>query len=115
MDISVGFWLIGILLFGILIGLPVALSLIVSSMIGIASMRSIEIAERFLAAAANDSINEYLLPSMLYGINACLPLGFSHEGCEHLLLYVHPVQAMLILALVSSPWILRRLLQAKEA
>ncbi|MFC3144450.1 TRAP transporter large permease [Psychromarinibacter halotolerans] len=60
MDISVGFWLIAILLFGIMIGLPVALALITSSLIGIAAMRSPELAGRFLAAAANDSVNDYL-------------------------------------------------------
>lgn len=60
MDIYVGLLLVGMLLFGIFIGLPVALSLILSSIIGIAIIRSPELAGRFLASAANDSINDYL-------------------------------------------------------
>lgn len=60
MDVSVGLWLVAILVFGILIGFPVALSLIVSSMIGIAVMRSPELAGRFLASTAHDSLNDYL-------------------------------------------------------
>ncbi len=51
----------------------------------------------FLAVARYDSINEYLLPSMLYTTVLLLPL-FPYFGIgESPLVYLHPVQAPLVL------------------
>ncbi|MGO4852374.1 TRAP transporter large permease [Phaeovulum sp. W22_SRMD_FR3] len=60
MDISIGVTIVGLLIFLVLLGMPVALSLLTSSFIGIAILRSPELAGRFLAAAANDALNDYL-------------------------------------------------------
>jgi C4-dicarboxylate transporter, DctM subunit len=59
MELSVGLPLVAMLIFAIACGLPVALSLVLSSFVGIAAMRSPEVAGRFLASSANDAINEY--------------------------------------------------------
>lgn len=59
MELSVGLALVAVLIFAIACGLPVALSLILSSFVGLAAMRSPEIAGRFLASSANDAITEY--------------------------------------------------------
>lgn len=59
MELTVGLPLVAMLIFLIACGLPVAWSLILSSFVGIAAMRSPEIAGRFLASSANAAINEY--------------------------------------------------------
>jgi fluoroquinolone transport system permease protein len=56
----------------------------------------------FIAVVRYDSINEYLLPSILYMMLACLPLGFYLANWQHWLLYLHPVQAML--TLIAGGW-----------
>lgn len=60
MDIPVGIPIVGLLIFLVLIGMPVAISLLAASFAGIAWLRSPELAGRFLAAAANDAVNDYL-------------------------------------------------------
>lgn len=60
MDIPAGVPIVGLLIFLVLIGMPVAISLLASSFAGIAFLRSPELAGRFLAAAANDAVNDYL-------------------------------------------------------
>jgi fluoroquinolone transport system permease protein len=56
----------------------------------------------FIAVVRYDSINEYLLPSILYLMLASLPLGFYLANWQHWLLYLHPVQAML--TLIAGGW-----------
>ena len=56
----------------------------------------------FIAVVRYDSINEYLLPSILYVMLASLPLGFYLANWQHWLLYLHPVQAML--TLIAGGW-----------
>ncbi len=56
----------------------------------------------FIAVVRYDSINEYLLPSILFVMIACLPLGFYLANWQHWLLYLHPVQAML--TLIAGGW-----------
>ncbi len=51
----------------------------------------------FMAVARFDSINEYLLPSMLYLMVLTAPLLASFAVREIWLLYLHPLQAPLIL------------------
>lgn len=56
----------------------------------------------FIAVVRYDSINEYLLPSILYVLIVSLPLGFYLANWEHWLLYLHPLQAML--TLIAGGW-----------
>ena len=56
----------------------------------------------FIVVVRYDSINEYLLPSILYVLLACLPLGFYLAGWNAWLLYLHPLQTML--RLIESGW-----------
>ncbi|MCA9977422.1 MAG: hypothetical protein KC413_16800 [Anaerolineales bacterium] len=51
----------------------------------------------FLAVIRYDAINEYLLPSMLYGGGLTLPLIAYFGGWQHWLVYLHPLQAPLLL------------------
>ncbi|MBT3187986.1 MAG: ABC transporter permease [Anaerolineae bacterium] len=51
----------------------------------------------FIIVVRYDSINEYLLPSILYTMLICLPLVSYLAGWEHWLLYLHPTQATLML------------------
>lgn len=60
MDISIGLAIFGLLMFAIVLGMPIAIAMIVVSLGGIAYMRSPELAMRFLGAAANDGVSEYL-------------------------------------------------------
>ena len=50
----------------------------------------------FVAVARYDSVNEYLLPSMLYTGVLLMPLVYA-AGWETWLLYLHPLQAPLVL------------------
>ena len=56
----------------------------------------------FLVVIRYDSINEYLLPSILYVMLAALPLAAYMAGWEHWLLYLHPMQATL--TLIEAGW-----------
>lgn len=56
----------------------------------------------FITVVRYDSINEYLLPSILYVMIVSLPLGFYLADWQHWLLYLHPVQAML--TLIAGGW-----------
>ncbi len=51
----------------------------------------------FIIVVRYDSINEYLLPSILYTMLICLPMVSYLVGWEHWLLYLHPMQATLML------------------
>jgi fluoroquinolone transport system permease protein len=51
----------------------------------------------FIAVARYDSINEYLLPSMLYVIFFSLPLGPYFGLSESWLFYLHPLQSPLVM------------------
>ena len=51
----------------------------------------------FVAVARYESINEYLLPSMLYVIVFTLPLASTFVGWDHWIFYLHPLQAPLVL------------------
>lgn len=56
----------------------------------------------FITVVRYNSINVYLLPSILYVMIVSLPLGFYLADWQHWLLYLHPVQAML--TLVTGGW-----------
>lgn len=56
----------------------------------------------FIAVVRYESINEYLLPSILYILIICLPLGTYLAGWNHWLLYLHPLQATL--RLIAGGW-----------
>jgi fluoroquinolone transport system permease protein len=56
----------------------------------------------FIAVVRYDSINEFLLPSILYVLIVCLPLGAYLAGWDSWLLYLHPLQAML--RLIEGGW-----------
>ena len=51
----------------------------------------------FIIVVRYDSINEYLLPSIFYTTLIGLPLVAYLVGGEHWLLYIHPMQATLML------------------
>ncbi|MBA2244570.1 MAG: ABC transporter permease [Gemmatimonadetes bacterium] len=51
----------------------------------------------FVAVARYDSINEFLMPSALYSTLLTLPLFPYLAAWEHALLYLHPMQAPLVL------------------
>ena len=50
----------------------------------------------FVAVARYDSINEYLVPSVLYAGLASLPVFPWLLGWDHWLLYLHPLQGTLL-------------------
>jgi fluoroquinolone transport system permease protein len=61
----------------------------------------------FLVVVRYDSINEYLLPSVLYVGVAAIPMIAYLAGWNHWLLYLHPLQAMITLLEAgwqSMPW-----------
>jgi fluoroquinolone transport system permease protein len=61
----------------------------------------------FLVVVRYDSVNEYLLPSVLYVGLAALPMIAYLVGWNHWLLYLHPLQATLTLIEAgwqSMPW-----------
>ena len=51
----------------------------------------------FIAVSRYDSISDFLLPSIGYGGLASLPLLTAFAGWEHPLLYLHPLQAALVI------------------
>ncbi len=60
----------------------------------------------FIAVARYDSINEFLMPSVVYNTLLSLPVLPYLAGWEHWLLYLHPLQAPLVLlraAFFSAP------------
>ena len=59
-DLSIGLLAIGLMLAGIYFGMHIGIALIVTSFIGVSLVKSAPIAARFVAAAANDSIRDYL-------------------------------------------------------
>lgn len=67
--------------------------LFVSGMVGAAAMYTLC---GFLAVSKYTSINEYLFPSFLYTL-AFIPPFLSYVGLEGIWLYLHPLQAPLIL------------------
>jgi len=56
----------------------------------------------FIIVVRYDSINEYLLPSILYTTLLSLPLVAYLVGWEQSVLYLHPMQAMLML--LEAAW-----------
>lgn len=59
-DLQIGVLAIGLMLAGIYFGMHVGIALIATSFVGVALMKSPDIASRFVAAAANDAIRDYL-------------------------------------------------------
>lgn len=66
-------------------------------MIGITLASVIFALVGFLVVIRYDAINEYLLPSMLYGGSLTLPLFAYFGNWDHWLVYLHPLQAPLLL------------------
>jgi fluoroquinolone transport system permease protein len=56
----------------------------------------------FMVVVRYDSINNYLLPSILYVLLLCLPVMAYLAGWQHWLLYLHPLQATL--TLIGGGW-----------
>ena len=59
-DLTLGFMAIGLMLFFIVLGMHIGVALIVTSFAAVWVIRSPEIAARFVGAAANDAIRDYL-------------------------------------------------------
>jgi C4-dicarboxylate transporter, DctM subunit len=59
-DLSVGFLAIGLMLTAIYFGMHIGAALIVTSFISVALIKTPDVAARFVAAAANDAIRDYL-------------------------------------------------------
>ncbi|HSX94620.1 MAG TPA: TRAP transporter large permease [Hydrogenophaga sp.] len=59
-DLLLGFMAIGVMLSFIILGMHIGIALIVTSFVTVWLMRSPEIAARFVGAAANDAIRDYL-------------------------------------------------------
>lgn len=59
-DLGVGVIAIGLMLAGIYFGMHIGVALIVTSFIGVALIKAPDIAARFVGAAANDAIRDYL-------------------------------------------------------
>jgi fluoroquinolone transport system permease protein len=64
--------------------------------IGVAAAAALLVMAGFVAVAGYDSINEYLLPSLLYAAALLLPLAYV-GGWDSGLLYLHPLQGPLLL------------------
>lgn len=62
----------------------------------------------FACVVRYTSINEFLMPSIVYTSLACVPLLTYLGGWEHWLVYLHPLQAPLLLIQAAfapaSPW-----------
>ena len=61
----------------------------------------------FVVVVRYDSVNEYLLPSVLYVMALCIPIVAYLFSWDHWLLYLHPMQASLTLlkgAWQPLPW-----------
>ena len=59
-DLQIGVLAIGLMLAGIYFGMHVGIALIATSFVGVTLMKGPDIASRFVAAAANDAIRDYL-------------------------------------------------------
>ncbi|MBX3610529.1 MAG: TRAP transporter large permease [Hydrogenophaga sp.] len=59
-DLTLGFMAIGVMLVFIVLGMHIGIALIITSFASVLVMRSPEIAARFVGAAANDAIRDYL-------------------------------------------------------
>ncbi|MCW5655574.1 TRAP transporter large permease [Hydrogenophaga sp.] len=59
-ELMIGFMAIGLMLAGIVLGMHIGVALIVTSFVSVWLIRSPEIAARFVGAAANDAIRDYL-------------------------------------------------------
>lgn len=59
-DLSIGILAIGLMLAAIYFGMHIGIGLIVTSFIGVALIKSPEVAARFVSASANDAIRDYL-------------------------------------------------------
>jgi fluoroquinolone transport system permease protein len=64
---------------------------------GIALASTLYVLLGFVSVARYSSINEYLLPSALYAGALILPLGAYVMGWDNLLVYLHPLEAPLML------------------
>ncbi len=71
-------------------------------LVGVAATAVILCLAGFIVVVRYDSINEYLLPSVLFVFIICLPLGTYLAGWSHWLLYLHPLQATLML--IAGGW-----------
>jgi fluoroquinolone transport system permease protein len=75
--------------------------------VGIALAAALYVLAGFVAVTRHDSINEYLLPSALYTGLLMVPLLYV-AGWDHWLLYLHPLQAPLVLMRAAfepvAPW-----------
>jgi fluoroquinolone transport system permease protein len=56
----------------------------------------------FIVVARYDSVNEYLLPSVLYVMALCIPIAAYLVSWDHWLLYLHPMQASM--TLLTGAW-----------
>ena len=59
-ELMIGFLAIGLMLVAIVVGMHIGVALIVTSFLSVWLLKSPEIAARFVGAAANDSIRDYL-------------------------------------------------------
>lgn len=59
-DLQIGLLSIGLMLAGIYFGMHIGVALIVTSFVSVALIKSPDVAARFVAAAANDAIRDYL-------------------------------------------------------
>jgi fluoroquinolone transport system permease protein len=82
----------------LIVGLTVGLDFRPSPLlIGIVTLATFFTLIGFLAVARYDSINEYLFPSFLFTAALSLPLVAYFGGWESWALYLHPIQAPLVL------------------
>ncbi len=56
----------------------------------------------FIVVVRYDSVNEYLLPSVLYVMALCIPMVAYLVNWDHWLLYLHPMQASM--TLLTGAW-----------
>ena len=64
---------------------------------GVVLMASILVLIGFVAVSRYDSINEYLFPSVAYALVLSIPFALYLGFWEHPLVYLHPLQAPLVL------------------
>lgn len=69
----------------------------VGMVLGITLASALLVLTGFVAVAAYDSINEYLAPSVLYAALATAPVFTLLLRWDQWLMYVHPIQATLVL------------------
>jgi fluoroquinolone transport system permease protein len=82
----------------LLVGLTFAVLPLVA---GVALASTLFVLFGFVAVARYESINEYMLPSALYGAPLLLPLLYT-TGWDSWLLYLHPLQAPVVLMRAAS-------------